>query len=208
MRWSWQIHQNRLFQERLALSEAEAAKDLRRDFPDSACADNANGLAGDVETDQPGEREVVFADAVPSAVNLTIQREQQPDGVFGHGMGRIRWHADNGQPQRLRRSQVHIVEPRTAQGHEPHAGAVKLLQARTVEAVVDEHADGLRAIRAGSGRTGEAEFMKLPAQGFAAGVPEILAVVRFGVVEGSIHKCFNLETAVDRHVQWDPSAAG
>ena len=86
----------------------------------------------------------MFADAMVGAMDLAVEREQKADGVLGHGVRRVGGHAGDGKAERLRGREVNIVEARAAQGHEPDASIVKLLQTRSAEPVVDKHEDGLR----------------------------------------------------------------
>ena len=105
----------------------------------------------------------MFAHAIVGAVNLAVECEQKRDGVFGYSVRRIRGHANDGEAKRLGRRQINIIESRAAQRHEPDASGVKLLQARGVEPVVDENANGLRTVHAGGSLAGEAEFVELAA---------------------------------------------
>ncbi len=158
---------------------AEAAQDLGDDAADLAGADDAGGLAVQVEADQAVEREVQFADAVEGAVNLAIERQQQRDGVLGHGVGRIDRHARDGELQLLGGGEIHVVESGAAQRHELHALSREGLQAGPVQLVVDEDADGLRALRRGRGFLRQAELQETPLDAaLGRSALELLAVVR------------------------------
>lgn len=126
---------------------AEAgAHDAREAHADAAGADDADGLAGEGLAQEPVEAEVALAHAVVRPVRVPVQRLQQGDGELGHGLGRVRRHVGDEEPEALRRVQVHVVEARAPQEHRLHALLLQALEDLGVGRVVDEDADGARAL--------------------------------------------------------------
>ena len=50
----------------------------------------------EIETHQAVEREIEFAHSVVCAVGLSIEGENERDGVLGHGVGRVAWDPGDG----------------------------------------------------------------------------------------------------------------
>ena len=141
-------------------AHAEAAQDLRGDAADFSRAENAGGLAVEIEADESVEREVEVVDAVVGARDFAIEREEQRDGVLGDGVGRVSRDARDGEAEFLRGGEVDAVEAGAAQRDVLHAELRERFEARAVHAVIDESADGLRAVRGRGGFGGEAASMK------------------------------------------------
>ncbi|MNO97301.1 hypothetical protein D3C76_890040 [compost metagenome] len=126
---------------------AEAGHDAGEHHADLAGADHADALAVQVEAGQAVQREVAFAGAVVGAVQVAAERQDQADGVFGDGVGRVGRHPHHGQPERPGGGQVDVVVAGRAQGDQARAAGSELFQHRARQVVVDEGADHLEAHR-------------------------------------------------------------
>ena len=71
-----------------------------------------------IKSNQAVEREIQLTHTIVGAVYLPIEREQQGDGVFGHSVGRIGWHAHDIQAQFTSRRHIHVVATCAAQGEQ------------------------------------------------------------------------------------------
>ena len=150
-------------------------------------ADNAGGLAVQVEADESVEREVEVVHAVVGARDFAIEREQQRDGVFGDGVGRVGRDARDREAEFLRGGEIDAVETGAAQRDVLHAEPGERFEARPVHAVVHEDADRLRAVRGGGGFRGEAEVHETPLDVEpGGGALERFAVVGFGVEDDGL----------------------
>jgi hypothetical protein len=78
-------------------------------------------------------------------VNLAVEGENQPDGVFRHRVGRIGRHARDGQPQASRGGNIDVVVPGATHGDQPRAAGSQMLQHVRVQLVIYKGADGLEA---------------------------------------------------------------
>ena len=106
-------------------------------------AENAGGFAVKVEADEAVEREVQVVHAVVRARDFAIEREEQRDGVFGDGVGRVGRHARDREAEFLRGGEVDAVEAGAAQGDVLHAEFRERFEAWAVHAVIDKGADRL-----------------------------------------------------------------
>ena len=68
-----------------------------------------------IEAQQAVERKVTFAHTGKSAVRVAVQRQDQRQRVFGHGLRRIGGHAGHEQAQPGGSGDVDVVKARTAQ---------------------------------------------------------------------------------------------
>ena len=171
---------------------AEAGgQDLRDDGANLAGADDAGGAAVELAAQQAVEGEVALAHAVPGAVDLAVQRQDQRQGVLGDGVRGVGGDADDGDAGARGGGQVHVVEAGAAQGDQLRAAGRQHAQRIGVEAVVDEAAHGRAAggERRGGGAERDLEVARLEdrsvraACGGVRGVEE-RAVVRLGVEDG------------------------
>jgi hypothetical protein len=99
-----------------------------------------------IEADQAGQREVALAHALVGAMDLAVQAENQGEGVLRHGVRGVAWHADDGDSVLVRRRQVDVVEPGAPQGEQLDASGGEALERLGPEVVVDERADGAKAV--------------------------------------------------------------
>ena len=168
-------------------AHAEAAQDLRGDAADFSRAENAGGLAVQVEADEAVEREVQVMHAVVGARDFAIEREEQRDGVLGDGVGRVGRDARDREAEFLRGGEVDAVEAGAAQRDVLHAELRERFEARAVHAVIHERADGLRAVRGRGGFGGEAAVHETPLDvESGGGALEWFAVVGFGVEDDGL----------------------
>lgn len=79
--------------------------------PDLARADEADGLAVQIEAEQAVEQKVALAHAVVRLVVLAHDGEDHPDCELGDGLGRVGGHAHDGEPVRAGGGEVDVVEP-------------------------------------------------------------------------------------------------
>src|SRR5262245_1858323 len=86
----------------------EPAKNLPRNSPDLARADQACSLAVEVEPHQAVERKVQLSHAVEGAMYLAVQREQQGNSVLSDRVRRIDWHPRDSELQFFCRCKVHV----------------------------------------------------------------------------------------------------
>ena len=66
---------------------AEATTDFYQLLGDAAHANQSDGLAIHVETQQTVEFEIAFACAVDGTIHLAVEGEHKRHGIFSHGMG-------------------------------------------------------------------------------------------------------------------------
>jgi hypothetical protein len=78
-------------------------------------------------------------------MDFPVEGEHQSDGVLGHGVGRIFRHPANNDAVACRRSKVHIVESRAAQGDQAASPRRQRVDGRSIGGVVDEKADAIEA---------------------------------------------------------------
>ena len=103
----------------------------------------------EIEANQSAEREVLLTNAVVGAMDATVEREYQGHGVLGHGVRRVGRHPRHQDAQAAGGHQIDIIEPGTPQRHMADSTARELLQACSVETVVDKHADSVCPPRRG-----------------------------------------------------------
>lgn len=126
---------------------AEAAQEgLGDDAADLAGADDARGLAVQVEPQQALEREVALAHVRVCTREVTVERQGQGDGEFGNGVRRVVGHVGHGEPEVARGAQVDVVEAGRPERHQAGAVCGEVGQHRPAQVVVDERADGRRAV--------------------------------------------------------------
>ena len=160
----------------------EATADLDKRAPDLARADHADRPAVEIDAGQPDNAEIELARAPVRLVQSAVQREQQPHRVLGDGVRRIRGHAHDVQLA-VRRLDVHIAVARAAHGDELHAVLVQPLHGERVDAVVDERADGVKAVRKLCGVVVQL-FLKICDVVVLSERVEPCAVVRLGIEKG------------------------
>ena len=139
---------------------AEPREDAREDAPDQAGADDADGLAVEVEAEQAMELEIALADPVVGAVGLAVQGQDQRDRVLGDGVGRIGRHPADGEARRGGRRDVDVVEAGRAEGEQADAEGGEARDDRRREVVVDEGANRPGLGREGGGLGGEAGLVE------------------------------------------------
>src|SRR4051794_29408789 len=71
----------------------ESAKDLGNNAADPTSANDADGFAAEIKTDQAVQGKIMFSHAIVSTMNLPVQREQKADGMFCHCVRGIGRHA-------------------------------------------------------------------------------------------------------------------
>src|SRR5215475_12488101 len=77
----------------------EPAKNLPRNSPDLARADEPRSLSVEVETHQPVERKIQLPHAVECPMCLAVQSEQQGNGVFSDRVRRVDRYPRNSEIQ-------------------------------------------------------------------------------------------------------------
>ena len=92
-------------------AHTEPFEDLRGDAPDLSGADDADGFAVEIESHQAVEREVELAHPVEGAVSFPIEREDERNGVLGHGVGRVARDPRDGDAQSLAASRSTLLNP-------------------------------------------------------------------------------------------------
>ena len=94
---------------------AEVPEQTSDQRADPASPDDPGGLAGQVEPNEPVQREVAVTHPVVGAVNPSVQRQNQRDGVLGHRIGRIRGHPHDDDAETPGGVEIDIVEARAAE---------------------------------------------------------------------------------------------
>ena len=123
---------------------AEAAADVDEDPADLSGADDAHGLAVEIEARKTVQGEIEFPRAVVGLVNAAHGGQKQGDRVLRHGIGRVGghvYHVDLAKGS----SHVHVVVARRAQGDQLHPAAIQPVDDRGVHRVVHKDAHGLAA---------------------------------------------------------------
>jgi len=160
----------------------ESAKDLSGNFADFAGADYTDNFAGDIESDEAVEREVVFANAVVSAVNFAIEGEKESNGMLSNGVRGISRHADDGHTELAGAVEIDVVESGAAQGEQLDTATRERFEDRGIGTIVDKDADGLNALTKCGGIGTEPEFVELPSDAVGTGsAAQVVAVIGFGV---------------------------
>ena len=131
-------------------------------------------------------------DTVAGARNLAIEREEQCDGVLGHGIRRVGGDPRDRKAEFLRRGDVNSVEAGAPQSYVFDVEFPKSFEAEAIGAVVDENADRLPAVSRVCGLSGEAAFHETPCDVVSRGGSlEWFAIVGFSVEDDSLdHKVF------------------
>jgi hypothetical protein len=93
------------------------------------------------------KREVAIADTIVRSVYVAVECQNQRERVLRNGIGRVRRHAHDLDAQPLRRSDVDVVESRTAQGNTFCAGVRKLCEHGLIDDIVDKDADNVGVLR-------------------------------------------------------------
>ncbi len=68
---------------------AKSGHDARKDGPDLAGADHRHGATHEIETHEAVELTIAVAITIVGPGNLAIEREEQANGKFGHGVRRL-----------------------------------------------------------------------------------------------------------------------
>ena len=168
---------------------AEVPREAGHDGADLAGADDADGLAGEVEADEPVEGEVAVADPVVRLVDAAVERQDQRDRVLGHGVRRVRRYSHDVEAEPAGRREVDVVEAGAAERDVAHACCRECGHRGLVEHVVHEHADGLRPVGERHRRQPQPvlELDDLMAEALV-GAPEGRRLVRLGRVHRDSHR--------------------
>ena len=120
-------------------------------------------------------------------MDFAVQREQQPQRVFGDGVGGVLGDADDGDAEVAGRLHVDVVVAGAAHGDESDAVGVESGHHVGVEVVIDEGADSVEALAEASGaglqlllEEGQGESVR------GVGGLEELAVVGLGIEDGEL----------------------
>ena len=146
---------NRIVGENTAPKAAEIPHHL---CPDGAGANHADGFLFQLEPVQSLELEIVVADALAGAGNVTGERKDQAEGEFGDRMGGIGGNGGNGDAQLPGGRNIDVVEAGAEGGHQAGSSAGENLQSGAIDPVVDEDHDRGVAGRKGCGGGFEASF--------------------------------------------------
>src|SRR5689334_19917502 len=141
---------------------SESAQNLCGDAANFSGAKNTGGLAVEIKADESIEGKIQVVYTIIRARNLTIECEQQCDGMLSHGVGRISRHACYQNTEFLRGGEVNAIESSAAKGDMFDADLLQLFQARTISSVVHENAHRLRALRKWRGRRRKTFLQKSP----------------------------------------------
>ena len=120
----------------LAAESAEQTHDGGADATGSA---DTNRPVAKLESTEPLQIEIGAADTVVSLVNVTPQRQDQPDGELGDGIRRIRRNIGQGDPKFRRRLEIDLVKSSTAGGQKPGATRGKFLKHGPACHIVDKN---------------------------------------------------------------------
>src|SRR5215472_6858902 len=167
-------------------SHSKPTKNLPSDAPNLASADNAGSLAVQVEAYKSIQREVQLAHTIECAMGLPVQRQQQGNSMFSHGMRRIDRDSRHGQLQLLGVPDIDVIEPRRAKRHEFDPFACQRLQTTPVQLVIDKYADGAGVLCSEGSVVHKSELEIPPLNTMVRGcLLQCLSVVRLGVEDSS-----------------------
>lgn len=165
---------------------AEAAHDAREGAPDEAGADDAHGLAAEIEAEEPLKGEIAFAHPVEGAVGVAVEREDQGHRMFGDRMGRIGGHAPHRHPGGLGCRQIDMVEARRAQRDQLRAGRGQLGDDGRRHLIVHEGADAVGPAGEAHRLVGQARLDEGQLVPALVGGGEKLAVIGLGAEDGDV----------------------
>ena len=162
---------------------AEPLEDFSENEADFPGSYNAESFTPEVESEESIDGEVVFSDAVVCAVERPVEGHNHSEGIFGHGVRGVSWHADDGNFA-VSGFQADVVVSGAAHGDKFNAHIVERVNGFVVDIVVDESAHRVESFCHSDGLWSESGFkiFELEAIVFIAFVKEA-AVVRFGVKE-------------------------
>ena len=95
-------------------------------------------------------------------MDLAVQREQQRYGMFGNGMRRIGRNSRDGKFQFPGVVHIHVIEPRTAKGHQLHPLPRQHVQTRPIQLVIDKDAHCASVLRPSGRVFGKAKVEEVP----------------------------------------------
>ena len=113
---------------------------------DPSGADDADGLAGEVEADKPVEGEVAVAHPVVGLVDATVQRQDQRDRVLGDRVRRVGGDPHDVEAEPGGCHEVDVVEPGAAERDVANPDRGECREGGVIEHVVHEHAHRLGAV--------------------------------------------------------------
>ena len=120
----------------------ESVHDLSDDDADPAGAEDTDRLGVEFNAEQAFEGHIAFADPSVGAVDLSVQGQDQRDGMLGHGVGGVGGHADHLDSHFGSGVEIDVIEAGAAEGNQLGASLAKRVEHGGVDPVVDEDADG------------------------------------------------------------------
>ena len=162
----------------------ETLADFREDASDLARAYDASRLAVQVESGQPGEREVEVARPRRRLVDVAVERKEQRGGVLRDGIRRVGRDAHDREARLERRIEVDVVVARAPHREHLDAARDESLHDGAVDLGVHERARRVAALgeRKRRRREPRLEILDLVA-------PAVELVERLAVVGLRVEKC-------------------
>ena len=182
----------------LAIEPAHQLRDHRADL---ARADEPDRAPVKVKTEQPIEREVAFANAVVSAVQMPVERENEPDRVLRHRVRRIRRHPHDADAVPLCRREIDVVETCATQRDEPRAASGELCHHGRIHRIIHEDANGPKASRQRRRRSVEMRLEEVQLVRARVRRREEFTVVTLGAEDGGFHFGRTLAQSASRSVK-------
>lgn len=142
----------------------------------------------EVESQEPFQGEVAFADPGMGPVQPAVQGEDEADRMLGHSVGGVGRHAAHRDAQGSRSIQVHVVETGGPQRYQSRAACGKDAEHASVKLIVHEGADrgGPRAEACRLRRQPSLQEQQLVAVAHVGGDQE-LTVVGLRAEDGDSH---------------------
>jgi hypothetical protein len=93
-------------------------------------------------------------------VGLSIERENERNGVLGHGVGRVAWDARDGNAQAFCSFDIDVVESRATERDHPNLVPGEALKVLVPNVVIYKNADRLCSLGREGGGSLQPEIVK------------------------------------------------